>query len=286
MEVFNTHDEAVSYAKQNPGVVITRAENGNDYIVKAPRKKSECDSLMSESHVRDNISSVKKKIIDFFKKKEVDNSRSLLIDTKAELNYIVACILQTNVKEANSFTTKAGEALVSKLVGAGSAGGLLGLVSTFGTAGTGTAITSLSGAAATNATMAWIGSIIGGGMVAGTVLTGGLAVIVGFGTYTLMSSKAREYARLEKNEREIVDKCILLIRYTDELIEKLYFPNQQEMKSLLEESVCPLNKLLVNSEDDILSRLDTKNRMALNINAIPNFDELIKKYKKFMQEER
>ena len=59
----------------------------------------------------------------------------------------------------------------------------LGLVATFGTAGTGTAIASLSGAAATNATLAWIGggtlAAGGGGVAAGaTIMTGGVALIV------------------------------------------------------------------------------------------------------------
>jgi len=57
-----------------------------------------------------------------------------------------------------------------------------GLVSTFGAASTGTAIASLSGAAATNATLAWIGggslAAGGGGVAAGaTILSGGAALI-------------------------------------------------------------------------------------------------------------
>jgi hypothetical protein len=61
------------------------------------------------------------------------------------------------------------------------------LVATFGTASTGTAIASLSGAAATNATLAWIGggtlAAGGGGVAAGTtILTGGTALIaIGIG---------------------------------------------------------------------------------------------------------
>lgn len=202
-----------------------------------------------------------------------------MLSTKSDLNYIVACILQTDVKDANKFTSKAGKALASKLIGAGAAGGLIGLVSTFGTAGTGTAIGTLSGAAATNATMAWIGGIIGGGMLAGTVLTGGLVLAVGAGTYKFMSSTSREYSNLEKDEREIVDKCILLIRYTDELIEKLYFPSKQEMGSLLNESIYPLSNLLL--KEDISLRLDIVNRIAFKKRAILNLKKLIKRYEEF-----
>jgi hypothetical protein len=194
--------------------------------------------------------------------------------------------MQTDTKEANTFTEKAGKVLVSKLAGASATGGLFVLVASLGTAGTGTVIGTLSGAAATNATLALVGSVVGGGMLAGTILTGGLGALVGIGTYKLLSSKAREYSNLTNYERVIVDKCILLIRYADELIEKLYFPNKQEMQNLLHESICPLNKLLLDNEDKILANLDTKNRLALNIHAVPDFEELIKKYKAFINKKK
>ena len=70
---------------------------------------------------------------------------------------------------------------------AGIAGGALAgtattsLVAAFGTCSTGTAISSLSGAAATNATLAWLGggaaSAGGGGVAAGTVVLGGIVVV-------------------------------------------------------------------------------------------------------------
>lgn len=66
---------------------------------------------------------------------------------------------------------------------AGAASGLIAFaaVGTFATASTGTAIGTLSGAAATNATLAWLGggSIAagGGGMAAGTVVLGGIVAL-------------------------------------------------------------------------------------------------------------
>lgn len=55
--------------------------------------------------------------------------------------------------------------------------GALGVVTTFGTASTGTAISALSGAAATNATLAWLG---GGSLAAGGLgVAGGTAVLGG-----------------------------------------------------------------------------------------------------------
>ena len=59
---------------------------------------------------------------------------------------------------------------IAKGAGAATVTSIFGLVSTFGAAGTGTAIGSLSGAAATNATLAWIGGLAGGGMAAGAIL--------------------------------------------------------------------------------------------------------------------
>lgn len=65
--------------------------------------------------------------------------------------------------------------------GVGTALGTWALVSTYGAASTGTAISALSGAAATNATLAWLGggslAIGGGGMAAGTAVIGGIVAL-------------------------------------------------------------------------------------------------------------
>lgn len=95
--------------------------------------------------------------------------------------------------------------------GALGAGGLTGLavyggVGVLGTASTGTAIGTLSGAAATNATLAWLGggSLASGGLgiAGGTAVLGGLvagpAILVG-GIY--MSEKAKEAAEQAKENR-------------------------------------------------------------------------------------
>ena len=66
----------------------------------------------------------------------------------------------------------------SGVAGVSTAAGVYGLVSTLGTASTGTAIGTLSGAAAKSATLAWLGGgpvvMGGGGVVAGTMVLGGL----------------------------------------------------------------------------------------------------------------
>lgn len=206
--MFKTNEEAMLYAKNNPGTVITRSSDGKGYTVKNNKPK----------------------------KIKVDTSnqdlRALLLDTKSELNYICSCILQTDKKTAYNITNKAGEVLASKLAGLGVSGGILGLVSTFGTAGTGTAIGTLSGAAATNATLAWVGGIIGGGMFAGTIITGGLAIASGAYAYKLFKSKPKEYEDLEPIDRQVVDKCIILIRFIDEQTDNVNIPVLDTIKKL------------------------------------------------------
>lgn len=83
--------------------------------------------------------------------------------------------------------------------------GVTTLIANFGTTGTGTAISSLSGAAATNATMAWLGlgtaSSGGFGVVGGTIVLGGVVAVVAIGVSTaamfifhkIDESKDREY---------------------------------------------------------------------------------------------
>ena len=71
---------------------------------------------------------------------------------------------------------------IAKSIGSGvaTALGAYGLVGAYGAASTGAAISSLSGAAATNATLAWLGggalAAGGGGMFIGTMVLGGLFV--------------------------------------------------------------------------------------------------------------
>lgn len=66
------------------------------------------------------------------------------------------------------------------IAGATAVGGAMGLAALIGTASTGTAIGSLSGAAATNATLAWLGggalSAGGAGVTGGMVVLGGIAI--------------------------------------------------------------------------------------------------------------
>jgi hypothetical protein len=247
LKVFKTHEEANLYAKNNPGVVVMRNQDASGYTIKNS-------------------------------KIQVQDFRKLLLDTKSELNYLCSCILQTNPKTAYTITNKAGELLASKLAGLGFSGGMLGIVSTFGTAGTGTAIGTLSGAAATNATLAWIGGIIGGGMFAGTILTGGLAMGVGIFTYKLFKSKPREYEKLEKIDRQVVDKCIILIRVIDELTDGVNIPEKEVVKNFAKNDIMELYKLVKEHKNDMKKRMDKKNHLAFSIKSLPSLDKIVIRY--------
>jgi hypothetical protein len=94
--------------------------------------------------------------------------------------------------------------------GAGAAAGAMTVagVGAFATASTGTAIGSLSGAAATNATLAWLGggSIAagGGGMAAGMVVLGGItaAPVLAIGGFVLRKKGREAIARARADERK------------------------------------------------------------------------------------
>ncbi|MFW9604166.1 MAG: hypothetical protein ACMV0F_04365, partial [Trichlorobacter sp.] len=95
-------------------------------------------------------------------------------------------------------------------VGVSTAMGAWALAGTFGTASTGTAIGSLTGAAATNATLAYLGggaaAMGGGGMVAGTAVLGGLValpalILTGVFSHVSANKKIKE---IEEKEYEII----------------------------------------------------------------------------------
>ena len=109
----------------------------------------------------------------------------------------------------NSLTAlEIGGSLATGVAGSGVAAlGAYGAVSVLGVASTGTAISALSGAAATNATLAWLG---GGSLAAGGLgVAGGMAVLGGvvlapallIGSF-LMYSKAEEALNKAKTYRE------------------------------------------------------------------------------------
>jgi hypothetical protein len=87
-----------------------------------------------------------------------------LLDAENSLTKLVVNVLQIPHEGSSRLT----DALIANASGAAGVAGILGLIGAFGSASTGTAIASLSGAAASNATLYWLGSLVGGGVFAGT----------------------------------------------------------------------------------------------------------------------
>jgi hypothetical protein len=131
-----------------------------------------------------------------------------LHEADTTLTRLVANILQVSHKDSSRLAS----ALIAKTSGAAGAAGVLGLVGAFGSASTGTAIAGLSGAAASNATLFWLGSLVGGGVFAGTILTGGIGLVGGYVGLRLWKGKPRSIESLTDEEKAFVDTCLGLVK--------------------------------------------------------------------------
>lgn len=116
---------------------------------------------------------------------------------------IAGSILQVSNDKMDLFVSS----LAGKGVGGAASAGLMSLVGSFGTASTGTAISTLSGAAATSSTLAWIGGLVGGGMVAGTAVVGGVGVAAGIGAVYYLKGSSRPVEALSERELGIISAC-------------------------------------------------------------------------------
>ncbi|WP_426088775.1 hypothetical protein [Janthinobacterium sp. PSPC1-1] len=204
------------------------------------------------------------------------NVDELLRNTRNELNHISACIMQISAGEAEKAAGQFGAAIASKITGVATTGALLALVGTFGTAGTGTAIASLSGAAATNATLAWVGSLLGGGMAAGAVLTGGLSIIAGLGAYKLLGSERRAFESLPDVEQRIVQSCWFLIAMIDDLLaDESRRVDADVAVGLLNNTLLPLQALLTEHADAICGNLDGKHAVAFRQHVLVDVQRVV-----------
>lgn len=123
---------------------------------------------------------------------------------------------QTQVSILKTLTDTTAGAIAGARLGAGTATGLLAAVSAAATASTGTAIASLSGAAASSATLAWIG---GGSLAAGGMgVAGGTAILTGIvalpallavgGVLVWKGRKLRREADAEADKRDAAQQAL------------------------------------------------------------------------------
>lgn len=163
------------------------------------------------------------------------------------------------VKESLAFDAKVGSLAGTVASGALAGFGATGSVGLLATASTGTAISSLAGAAATNATLAWLGGgalAAGGlGMAGGTAVLGGLVAgpALAVGGFMLASKaeealeKARDYetkadraiavlnriiAYLDGDVSEAINQTIYSTRRL--LVRFRQYPNEQMLNNLYE----------------------------------------------------
>ena len=163
------------------------SERASEIISSASEKADECRKSANESI--ESLGRVKLETVDrtigsflktFGKIKNVNFSE---VDTVSEFKNLN--LDSANIAELSKMTVIASDVLKGTvsggLAGAAAAYGAYGAVGWFASAGTGTAISGLSGAAATNATLAWLGggtlAAGGGGIAAGTMVLGGIVAV-------------------------------------------------------------------------------------------------------------
>ncbi len=173
-------------------------------------------------------------------------------NTADDLTSIMAAVMNINKSKANLIVN----ATVGKLGFAGATAGVFGVASLVGTAGTGTAIGTLSGAAATSATLAWVGGSV---FIGGLVLSG-IGIIGGLGAVWLwkgLKGKPRKYEDLYENEQKIVNACANLAKAFKEQVQAntVLFasaqpgaaqagPDKATMNVVIQEGLLPLIKEL------------------------------------------
>ena len=205
-----------------------------------------------------------------------EDPHELLKKTRAELARISSCIMQINNSESEKLADQFSKAVVSKISGAAASGALLSLVATFGTSGTGTAIASLSGAASTSATLAWVGSLVGGGMVAGAALTGGVTLVLGLAAYKLLGSERRTFESLSEAEQRIVQSSWLVMAIIDDYLEsppELF--TQKEAELLFAKFFRPLLLELTDNTDAICENLDGRHSVIFRQHVLTDFKRVV-----------
>gem|GEM_PF-1139156 len=205
-----------------------------------------------------------------------EDTRELLTNTKAELAKVSACLMQISSSDSEKLAGQFSSAVLAKVTGVAATTTLLTLVATFGTAGTGTAIASLSGAAAANATLAWVGGLLGGGMAAGAVLTGGIGLVGGLAAYKLLGSERRDFESLSESEQRMVQACWFTIAIIDKYLEGAPEKfSEREAEQLLVNVFRPLLEELQRHRKDICANLDGKHSVAFRQHILTDFKRVV-----------
>jgi len=197
------------------------------------------------------------KLFEKFKKIELTDLKLTSFNSKFSVAEI------SNFKQqALNFEDSAKGLLSASVTGAAAGFGSLGLVGAIGTASTGTAISTLAGAAASNATMAWLGggalSAGGFGVAGGTAILGGIVVgpalaVGGFflaGKSEIALTDAIDYEKRAKVAVEEIKKALGVLKAINNRIKEI-----DKVASLVNEKL--ILKLVSLTEID--KRLGSKN---------------------------
>lgn len=184
-------------------------------------------------------------------KRSRKNAKSTIKDFESEITTDeLEKMEQMVVKSLELGSATASGAVSGALAGLGAWGGVQALA----TASTGTAISTLSGAAATNATLAWLGGgavyagglgMAGGAAVLGGLIAGPALAVGGF----MMASKAEEALTEARRYDAKVDKAIAEIEVGKELLYGLR-KNVNEMSSNLLQLANTFDKHKVYDDSD------------------------------------
>lgn len=243
------------------GVKSTQVQNRAEIIVDVAERKMQKAKTATNSAIQD-LGRLKlqiygtdiKEFVDIFSRiKEVDFQDSLIIDEYKTLD-----VNSVQLREMETASVNALDALKGLAAGAG-AGVLAGwgtcsAVMALGTASTGAAISGLSGAAATNATLAWLGggaiAAGGGGMALGALVLGGIVagpalfiaggIIGAKGTESLNNAKSNLAAakkldsdvNLAIKELEVIQEKIAQVKSVIQELQKNAVVANKCMKSL------------------------------------------------------
>lgn len=159
----------------------------------------------------------------------------------------IESMVQTSLELSTNFGSSA-------ITGALAGLGAYGSVPLIATASTGTAISTLSGAAATNATLAWLGggSLAAGGfgMAGGMIALGGIVAGPALAVGGFMLASKAEEALTQSHEYDAkVDEAIGQLDLVEEGLRGLQ-ENANEMQHALNEMVERFEKVRVDSADD------------------------------------
>ncbi len=209
------------------------------------RKKRELEELRDETNTKYTALGEFKKEIFLNQIKHTIETLKKMKDAGSKLKGFESTFTVEEVKQMEQMVKMSLEldsGLLAGAVGGALAGfGAYGSVGLLAAASTGTAITALSGAAATNATLAWLGGgslaaggfgMAGGMMALGGIIAGPALAIGGF----MLASKAEEALTKAQEYRAEVDEAIEKMDLMEEGLRGLQ-TNADEMTHALSEMV-------------------------------------------------